>query len=115
MGLSKGMTNNPNGRPKGIPNKSPNDLRQWVGEFIEGQREQIVMDWKTLEPKDRIIMFEKLMRFVLPTLQANTVQTDFERLPDDQLDYIINELKQQVAALKLTLTSKPNSHVHYSS
>jgi hypothetical protein len=89
------MTNNPNGRPKGIPNKITNDLRQWVGEFIDGQREQIVRDWQALEPKDRIMMFEKLIRFVLPTLQATTLQTDFERLPDDQLDYIINELKQQ--------------------
>jgi hypothetical protein len=89
------MTNNPNGRPKGIPNKITNDLRQWGGEFIDGQREQIVRDWQALEPKDRIMMFEKLMRFVLPTLQATTLQTDFERLPDDQLDYIINELKQQ--------------------
>jgi hypothetical protein len=95
MGLSKGMTNNPNGRPKGIPNKSTNDLRQWVGEFIEGQREQIVSDWQALEPKDRIVMFEKLMRFVLPTLQATTLQTDFDRMTDEQLDHIINELKQQ--------------------
>lgn len=92
------MTNNPNGRPKGIPNKSTNELRQWISEFIEGQREQIISDWQALEPKDRIIMFEKLMRFVLPTLQATTLQTDFERLPDEQLDYIINELKQQAAA-----------------
>lgn len=40
-------------------------------------------------------MFEKLMRFVLPTLQATTLQTDFERLTDTQLDDIINELKLQ--------------------
>jgi len=94
MGLSKGVTNNPNGRPKGIPNKSTNDLRQWVGEFIDGQREQILKDWQALEPKDRIMMFEKLMRFVLPTLQATTLQTDFEQLTDNELDYIIEELKQ---------------------
>jgi hypothetical protein len=94
MGLTKGITNNPNGRPKGIPNKSTNDLRQWVGDFIEGEREQIVSDWKALEPKDRIVMFEKLMRFVLPTLQATTLQTDFDRMTDADLDYIIAGLKQ---------------------
>lgn len=94
MGLTKGMTNNPNGRPKGIANKSTNDLRQWVGEFIDGQKEQILQDWQALEPKDRILMFEKLMRFVLPTLQATALQTDFERMTDADLDYIIDGLKQ---------------------
>jgi hypothetical protein len=73
------------------------DLRRWVGEFIEGEREQIVSDWKALEPKDRIVMFEKLMRFVLPTLQATTLQTDFERMTDAELDYIIEGLKQATA------------------
>lgn len=96
MPLPKGMTNNPNGRPKGSPNKATADLRQWLGEFIEGQREQIVSDWQALEPKERIVMFEKLMRFVLPTLQATNLQTDFERLTDEQLDHIINELKATI-------------------
>jgi hypothetical protein len=95
MGLTKGMTNNPNGRPKGIPNKSTNDLRQWVGEFIDGQREQILQDWQSLEPKDRTMMFEKLMRFVLPTLQATSLKTDFENYTDAQLDYIIEGLKEK--------------------
>jgi hypothetical protein len=94
MGLTKGITNNPNGRPKGIPNKSTNDLRQWVGDFIEGEREQIVSDWKALEPKDRIVMFEKLLKYTLPTLQSTTLQTDFERMTDAELDYIIEGLKQ---------------------
>jgi hypothetical protein len=39
-------------------------------------------------------MFEKLMRFVLPTLQATTLQTDFDRMTDADLDYIIAGLKQ---------------------
>jgi hypothetical protein len=91
------MTNNPNGRPKGIPNKITNDLRQWVGEFIDGQRDQIVSDWQALEPRERLQMFEKLMRFVLPTLQATTLQTDFERMTDAELDYIIEGLKQATA------------------
>jgi len=38
MGLTKGMTKSPNGRPKGIPKKSTNDLRKWVREFIEEKK-----------------------------------------------------------------------------
>lgn len=95
MPIAKGVTNNPYGRPKGSQNKATADLRQWLTDFVHGQRDQILRDWQSLEPKDRIIMFEKLMRFVLPTLQATTLQTDFERLTDTQLDDIINELKLQ--------------------
>jgi hypothetical protein len=95
MPHKKGHTNNPNGRPIGCTNKSTAHFRQWVGEFLDGQRPQIVKDWKTLEPKDRILMFEKLMRFVLPTLQSTTLQSDFEKLSDEQLTQIINELKHK--------------------
>lgn len=54
---------------------------------------------KVLEPKGRIIMFEKLMRFVLPTLQSTALQTDFDRLTGEQLDRLIEELKQAAALL----------------
>ena len=97
MGLPKGRTNNPAGKPIGSNSKPVGDLRRWVGEFIEGQRDQIVSDWQALEPKDRIVMFEKLMRFVLPTLQATTLQTDFHKMTDAELDYIIDGLKQATA------------------
>lgn len=94
----KGFTNNPNGRPKGSQNKATADLRDWLTDFVQGQRDQIVSDWQALEPKDRIVMFEKLMKFVLPTLSATTLQSQFDRLPDDQLEYLLTELKQQSAA-----------------
>jgi hypothetical protein len=97
MPQPKGSTGNPHGRPKGIPNKSTNDLRQWLTDFVQGQRDQILADWQALEPKDRIIMFEKLMRFVLPTLQATTLQTDFERMTEAELDYIIEGLKNKAS------------------
>jgi len=89
----KGHTNNPNGRKKGVPNKITTDLRQWVNNFIDDNREQIKKDWKALEPKERVIMFEKLLKYSLPTLQATSLTTDFEKLTDDQLDFIINQLR----------------------
>lgn len=89
----KGYTNNPNGRPKGVPNKVTSDLRQWITNFLEDNLEQIQQDWTTLEPRDRIVLFEKLLKYALPTLQATSLITDFERMTDDQLDFIIESLK----------------------
>lgn len=95
MGLKKGQTNNPNGRKPGTPNKVTKDLRKWVNNFIESQTDQIQKDWKQLEPKDRIVLFEKLLKYSLPTLQATSLTTDLEKLTDTQLDQIINELQKQ--------------------
>lgn len=94
MGQRKGQTGNPNGRPKGTPNKVTADLRQWICNFIDENREQIRKDWQKLEPKERLAMFEKLLKYALPTLQATTHEVDFERLSDEQLDYIIESLKR---------------------
>lgn len=81
------------GRPKGKPNKITGTLRQWVNGFIENNTEQIEADFKALEAKDRVLIFEKLLRYSLPTLQATSLNIDFEKLSDEQLDEIINRLK----------------------
>ena len=87
------------GRPKGSPNKITAELRDWISQFVHDNKQQIQQDFDSLEPKDRIMIFEKLLKYALPALQATTVTTDFERLSDEQLDRIIEELKQQTAIL----------------
>jgi hypothetical protein len=82
------------GRPKGSPNRVTGELREWISHFISDNKDIIQQDFNTLEPKDRIIMFEKLLKYALPTLQSASLSTDFERMSDEQLDKIINELKQ---------------------
>lgn len=70
MGLSKGQTNNPNGRPKGTPNKVTTEIRQGFQTLIENNFEQLEQDIKSLEPKDRVKSIIELSKFVLPTLKA---------------------------------------------
>lgn len=81
------------GRQKGTLNRNTKDLRQWITAFIAANTEQIESDWQQLEPKERIQMFEKLLKYTLPTLQATSSTIDFENMSEEQLDVIINELK----------------------
>ena len=61
------------------PNKVTADLREWISNFTDSDREQIQRDRKTLNPKDRILLFEKLFKYAVPTLQSANLITDFDR------------------------------------
>lgn len=94
MGLSKGRTNNPAGRPRGSRNKNTEDLRFFVEGIINDNRAQIKRDLKELEPKSRLLILEKLMSYVLPKLQTVDQKINFDQLTDDQINSIISELTQ---------------------
>ena len=64
--MEKGKTNNPNGRPIGTPNKITADLKAFIADIVEMNREAIKRDLEALEPYQRLVILEKLMRFVIP-------------------------------------------------
>lgn len=75
MAQLKGHTGNPNGRPKGTPNKVTSTIRNWIVELINDNREQIQKDLQLLDPKDRLSFIEKLLPYILPkVVQADEVE-----------------------------------------
>ena len=92
MGLNKGQTNNKNCRPTGTANKITNDLRAKINTIVENNIETIQKDIDSLEPKDRLMIFEKLLKYTLPTLQAQSIEIDMNNLSDAQLEQIINSI-----------------------
>ena len=94
--MEKGKTNNPNGRPKGTPNKITADMRGWLTAVIDKNRKQMEKDLKRLEPKDRLQILEKLMQYVIPKQQAVSADIDFGRLTDEQLDAVIGQLTKDI-------------------
>ena len=59
----KGKTNNPNGRPVGSKNKVTAGLRERINDFLNDNWKDLQADFKKLEPKERLMFYEKLLQF----------------------------------------------------
>lgn len=95
MGLPKGRTNNPKGRPR-KPNKVTTEVRTWLQSLIDGNRAQLERDLKQLEPKDRWIIIERLMQYCVPKMQSIDASVQFSQLTDDHIDQIVTSLLSSI-------------------
>jgi len=65
MSKTKG-TQKTGGRGKGTPNRVTADFRQWVSKLIDDNRDLLEDDFKSLEPRERLMLTDKLMQYVIP-------------------------------------------------
>ncbi|MDR3706383.1 MAG: hypothetical protein P4L28_10805 [Paludibacteraceae bacterium] len=66
MGLKKGQTGNPFGRPKGRPNRTTTELKEIINSFISNNLEDLQSDFDKLEPAKRFEVLDKMLKHVLP-------------------------------------------------
>lgn len=92
----KGRTNNPNGRPKGTANKATTELRQWIKNLLDDNREQLIKDFKKLDPADRWRVTEKLIQYVTPKMQNVEATIDINALTEEQIDTVVSELYNKI-------------------
>ena len=93
MSFEKGISGNPDGRPKGSINKTSLQLRETITSFLENNFEKILKDFEALSPRERVRFYCDLLQYGVPRLQAVQLETDFDNLTDQQLDAIIEGLK----------------------
>lgn len=84
------------GRRAGTPNKATSSLRNWVRLFVTRNAKQAQRDLDALDPKDRLILLEKFMRYTIPQQQAVSAAVDLNRLSDDQLNQVIEQIAASV-------------------
>jgi len=106
MSRNKG-TQKTGGRVAGTPNKITSDLKTWVGNLIEKNRLQVEKDLKSIDPKDRLIILERLMQYTLPKQQSISVEAQIhaeyaalERLLQSAPDKAIDAITERINNLK---------------
>ena len=79
------------GRDKGTPNKITTDLKTWINDLLNNNREQFETDLKSLEPHQRVAIFEKMLSYVVSKQQQPTAEVEPQhRVIGVSIDDIIN-------------------------
>ncbi len=69
------------GRQKGTPNKLPNVKKEYIATLLGNYFESDLMqkDFMELEARDRLQTAEKLMKYILPAMQATAVDLNLSQ------------------------------------
>ena len=90
MPFKKGQSGNASGRPKGAKGKLRTNVRDFIKDVIDDNRDKFNEDMKKLAAKDRVDIMVKLMGFVVPKPQSIVLQdmtpTDGETAGGSSID-----------------------------
>ena len=72
------------------------DLRSWFSKLIDKNRDQIQRNLTALPSKERLQVLEKFMQYTIPKMQNAEAKLDLDKLRDEQIDQILNELAENL-------------------
>jgi hypothetical protein len=71
--IKPGEVRNPNGRPKGTPNKTTAEMKMIISDVVSKNLEKLEEDFLKVSPATRISLLEKWAKYVIPTLSQQDV------------------------------------------
>jgi hypothetical protein len=91
MAFKKGDSRiNREGRPKGSPNKTTEELRGMLADFIEHNWESVQETWEALEGKERLMFLEKVIKYVVPQPVVS-----IDQFSDEDLQILLRRLEEK--------------------
>jgi hypothetical protein len=75
----KGVTNNPYGRPKGVANKSTQEMRAVLQEFVERNIIHLQAEFDQLDSAERLRVLERFMQYLMPRYASIQISPIEER------------------------------------
>jgi len=75
--FKKGESGNPSGRPTGSTNTIGIVIKEQIEAILSSKftTEQIEQDIATLEPKDRLMVYMKLLEYSIPKMRSTELKT----------------------------------------
>ena len=83
-----GQSGNPAGKPAGAKNRTSEEIRQMILNFISENLPDLQANFNKLNARDKLVVFEKLLKYCLPT-----AVNELERLSDQQLEELAEKLR----------------------
>jgi hypothetical protein len=87
MAFQPGQSGNPAGKPKGAKNKTSEQLRRVLREFLSANLDSLQESYNELDPKDKMKFIVDLVRVVLPP------PVSIERLTPEQMQDLYEQIK----------------------
>ena len=72
------------------------DLRSWFSKLIDKNRDQIQRNLTARPSKERLQVLEKFMQYTIPKMQNAEAKLDLDKLRDEQIDQLVNELAENL-------------------
>lgn len=88
MGLPKGKTNNPDGRPAGSLNKTTKELRETLKSVLSDEIEKIPETLQQLDPKEKLEIVVKLLPYIVPKMQSIQYKDEAEQQKGGTIKFI---------------------------
>jgi hypothetical protein len=95
MPFEKGISGNPAGKPKGAVNTQTKLIKNLVETLISDNVDTIRADFAALKGREKINALCDLLPYVIPKLQATTLDIEIESLTDEQLDALYDRIVNQ--------------------
>lgn len=84
------------GRPKGSRDKITAPLRSMIGQFLQKNWKDVERSFKKLEPKEKVLLYERLLKYYLPQLQSishiNELEAQIKNLDGSQLEELMDKI-----------------------
>lgn len=98
------------GRQPGSLNKQTAELRAWVKNLLESNQLQIQADLQVMEPKDRVQIYERLLKYVIspapaeldPALKIQLEYMEIDKLFQSMPEKAVEILTEKIINLNNT-------------